>query len=258
MGTGLLILHGGGEAMPGDEPTALEALELASASRGAASRDGDEASPIEVAILPLAAARGRPALTVSHVTTFVATVARARGVDLRTMGVPISDRASAEEPAALAILGAADLIIWPGGDPDLLPTVLPGSGAWRAILEAHRRGAVIWGASAGAMALAEWCWTPAGGQRGLALVQGLVVAPHVEAGADRAWLRRLRERPAALGILTLAERTSLVGPLEERSEGAAQGSPWRCVGPGVAAWIPPGAETPIALAHHGERLHLPT
>ena len=39
---------------------------------------------------------------------------------------------------------------------------------------------------------------------------------------------------------------------------AAQGSPWRCVGPGVAAWIPPGAETPIALAHHGERLHLPT
>ena len=50
MGTGLLILHGGGEAMPGDEPTALEALELASASRGAASRDGDEASPIEVAI----------------------------------------------------------------------------------------------------------------------------------------------------------------------------------------------------------------
>lgn len=257
MSLGPLILHGGGEAMPGDEPTALEALELASTRRKDAWRDGAVATPIEVAVLPLATARGRPTSTVSNVTAFLATVAKARGLDVRVTGVPIVDGATAEEPAALATLRTADLIVLPGGDPDLLPTVLAGSGAWRAILEARRRGAVIWGASAGAMALAEWCWTPAGGQPGLGLVPGLVVAPHVEDGAAGAWLQRLRGRPATLGVLALAERTGLIGPLEAPGD-ASVGSRWRCVGTGLVTWTPPGRETPTARVRHGELLYLPT
>ena len=67
MATGLLFLHGGGEAMPGDEPVAVEALQMAPATTGGSVR---------VVILPLATARGHPARTTAHVSAFLSDVAR--------------------------------------------------------------------------------------------------------------------------------------------------------------------------------------
>lgn len=245
MATGPLVLHGGGEAMPGDEPVAIEALRSAPATAG---------EPLRVVILPLATARGQPARTTAHVSAFLSDVAHDQGIRIELAAAQVVDRTSANDAHATQALTDADLIVIPGGDPDLVPTVLPGTAAWQAILRARRRGAVIWGASAGAMALAEWCWTPDGGMSGLGLVPGLVIAPHVSDPAATAWLDRL---PAKLGILTLAERTAVVGPLDPVPVDDSRGTTWRCVGAGVAAWIPAGATDPITVAHHGEFLRLP-
>lgn len=259
MASGLLVLHGGGEAMPGDEPVALEALRLASAA-SAGDAAGSGGATIRIVVLPLATARGDPGRTTAHVSAFLAGVAGQRGIAVDLAEAQIIDRASAEDQVACDRLAGADLIVIPGGDPDLLPAVLPGTRAWRAILVARLRGTVIWGASAGAMALAAWCWTTEGGSQGLGLLPGLTVAPHVPDPSATPWLRRLDGRPPGLGILTLAERTAVVGPLDAAGTGVPAEvavSAWRCVGQGVAAWIPPGATTPVSRVVNGEVLDLP-
>ena len=56
---------------------------------------------------------------------------------------------------------AADVIHFPGGDPDLIPTLMPGTrGLGRDHATRTLAGAVLAGASAGAMALGPWTWTP--------------------------------------------------------------------------------------------------
>jgi hypothetical protein len=262
MTSGALILHGGGEALPGDEPVALEALRLAAdaayatAPAPTATPSGPSGrSPLHIVILPLATARGNPARTTAHVAAFLADLAKDRDLPVELAGAPVVDGASADDPETSDVLAAADLIVIPGGDPDLLPSVLPGTRAWRAILDRRRQGAVIWGASAGAMALAAWCWTQTGGLDGLGLVPGLVVAPHVADPVASEWLGRLANRPSNLGVLTLAERTAVIGPIEAR---AGDGSTWRCAGAGVAAWFPPGSAAPAALVRDGELLRLPS
>ncbi|MET1231538.1 MAG: Type 1 glutamine amidotransferase-like domain-containing protein, partial [Candidatus Limnocylindrales bacterium] len=228
MATGPLVLHGGGEAMPGDEPVAIESFRIAPAAAG---------EPLRVVIVPLATARGNPGRTTAHVSAFLSAVARDQGTSIQLATAQVVDRASANDPRVARTLTDADLIVIPGGDPDIMPTTLPRTAAWREILGARQRGAVIWGASAGAMALAKWCWTPDGGMPGLSLVPGLVVAPHVTDPSATAWLDRLGGRPAELGILTLAEQTAIVGPLDPVALGTAKGTTRRCVGAGAAAWI---------------------
>jgi cyanophycinase-like exopeptidase len=262
MARGSLILHGGGEALPGDEPVALEALRLASTASASTSELSGR-SPLRVAIVPVATARGNPARTTAHVAAFLVELSSGHGLRVEMVEAPVVDRASAEDRATTEALATAALIVIPGGDPDLVPIVLSGTRAWLAILEARSHGAVIWGASAGAMALATWCWTPAGGVDGLGLLPGLVVAPHVTDPNATDWLARLAARPPSLGVLTLAERTAVVGPLEPVATddpapgGASELSVWRCVGAGVAAWIPAGATAPATRATHGELLRLP-
>jgi cyanophycinase len=238
--SGSIALHGGGEFLPGDEPF-LTAL-LAAAPRSS------DATEIRVAIVPTAAARGRPDLVVSMARAAFEQVASAAGIAVRIEAVPILGAASAGERALIERLDTADVIHLPGGDPDLIPTVFAGTPAERSLREAHARGAVLAGASAGAMALATWTWTPTGAIRGLALVENLIVAPHVgdEAAADR-WLERVGESgvPADVAVLGLAERTGVLG----------HGRSWQVVGPGAAWWRPPGA-TAWHVARTGRELEL--
>ena len=100
------------------------------------------------------------------------------------------NRATAADADFAAELAAADVIHFPGGDPDLIPTLMPGAAAWAAITEAHLAGAVLAGASAGAMALGPWTWTPGGGMGGLHLVQGYVVVPHAHEATWSATIER--------------------------------------------------------------------
>ena len=134
--------------MPGDEPVAVEALRLAPPPPADRSASSSCRWPPRVDI-PLGR---RPTSPPSW-----SDVAHDQRIRIELAATQVLDLTSANDPHAARALTDADLIVIPGGDPDLLPTLLPGTAAWQAILGARRRGAVIWGASAGAMALAAWC-----------------------------------------------------------------------------------------------------
>ncbi|MEX2159739.1 MAG: Type 1 glutamine amidotransferase-like domain-containing protein [Dehalococcoidia bacterium] len=70
--------------------------------------------------------------------------------------VPIEDAAAARDPANAALLSHASLIYIGGGDTRQLLDIITGSLALEALAQAHEAGAVIAGASAGAIALADW------------------------------------------------------------------------------------------------------
>ena len=235
--SGMIALHGGGEFLPGDEPFLTALLDLA-------ARQGRDERPIRVAIVPTAAARGRPDLAAANGVGAFQRLATAGGLDIRAVAIPIVDEASAADPALAARLVEADLIHLPGGDPDLVPTILGGSRAWVAIETAYGSGAVLAGASAGAMALASWTWTPRGGIVGLGVVPGLVVVPHADAAAWSVTLERFGgDAPPGLGALGLEERTGVISedPDDRAGHRAIE---WRVVGPGEARWLPAqGGET---------------
>lgn len=260
---GLIGLHGGGEYLPGDEPF-LDALVAAAAAAADRRRDSAmdadvaghalhldpavAAEPIRVVILPTAAARGRPAIAAANGVAAFEERRAATGCQLRVDVARVVDRVSAEDAECARILAAADLVHLPGGDPDLLPTILEGTTALRALLAAHERGAVIAGASAGAMALAEWTWTARGGIHGLGLVKGLAVVPHYDDIRRTAWQAALDDlAPGGIGYLGLDERTGVIG------NGSGT---WQVAGEGAAYWFARGATEP-EIGRHGETLALP-
>jgi cyanophycinase-like exopeptidase len=207
---------------------------------------------LRIAIVPLAAARGRPDLAAA--TGQAAFERRATAGDHGPIEVSVArvvDAWSADDPQQVERLFGADLIHFPGGDPDLIPNVLPGTLALVAITAAWRSGAVLAGASAGAMALAEWTWTPQGGIHGLGFVRGLAVVPHYDDVRRSRWQQALEEvAPAGLGYLGLDERTGVLA--EPTGTGAGT---WRVAGQGSAHWFAHGA-TQAVTGRHGDLLHL--
>lgn len=279
--SGPIGLHGGGEYLAGDEPfldALLDAAAHAASSRapssgssttagiGSAARDRrveldldvsahvleTAVAPIRIVILPTAAGRGHPDRAAATGRT-----AFERRASVRTRRVIVEvarvvDAASAGDPAEVDRLAGADLIHLPGGDPDLVPATLAGSPALGAIETAWRRGAVIAGASAGAMALAEWTWTSGGGIRGLGLVSGVAVVPHYDEVRRTAWMRTLDDlAPGGIGYLGLDERTGILSTPNGR-----EGRGWRVAGTGAAYWFARGASRP-EIGRDGDVLHLP-
>ena len=256
---GPIGLHGGGEYLPGDERF-IDAL-LESASRGAAlraeltaagHRAGGTAPAVSephvhVVILPTAAARGRADRAGATGAAAFQRRAAATGVTALIDVALVVDGASAGDPAFAALLAGADLIHLSGGDPDIVPGLLDGSAAGQALRAAWARGAVVGGASAGAMVLAEWSWTAQGGIPGLGLVHGLAVVPHYDEVRRLAWQARLDlVAPAGLGYLGLDERTGVIS-----GDGG-----WQVAGEGAAYWFEPGSSAPV-VGRDGEWLALP-
>lgn len=235
---GSIALHGGGEFQSGDEPFLEHLIGLAP------SRDG----VTRVVVVPTAAARGRPGRTARDGTTTFERVAAAIGRPVLAMAIDVVDRASAMDERTAHALAEASVIHLPGGDPDIIPELYPGSRAWAAIQAALAAGAVLAGASAGAMALGALTWTPGGVMAGLGLVPGVLVVPHVDA---RSWGRTILRSgvsiPPTVGVLGLAERTAVV---------ITPGRPWLVVGAGEARWLPPGVRDPGAArtASHSQSL----
>jgi cyanophycinase-like exopeptidase len=245
--SGPVALHGGGEFLAGDEPF-LAAL-LASAARRIA-----DARPIRVVIVPTAAARGRPHLAAALGVAAIERVAKVEGLDVVAGAVAVIDAGSAADPGLAARLAEADLIHFPGGDPDLIPTIMLGSAAWTAIEAARARGALLVGASAGAMALAPWTWSVAGGLAGLGIVPGLIVVPHADRRTWAAALDRFGTwGPVELGGLGLGERT---GVITEDVAPASGGISWRVVGPGEVFWQAVRSG-PTVVARAGDTVETP-
>lgn len=187
---------------------------------------------VRIVIVPTAAARHRPELAVAQgERAFRAAAARA-GVRVEVDAALVVDAASAADPAIVARLEGAHLVHLPGGDPDLPPSVLRGSPAWAAILQAHAAGACVAGASAGAMALGERLWTQRGPMDGLGLVPGVAVLPHFDATRLATW-RRAVDPDGRLTWLGLDERTLVIG---------RPGGPWRVAGAGRARVVPATGE----------------
>jgi cyanophycinase-like exopeptidase len=233
-----VALHGGGEFQPGDEAFLGALLQRAA--------DAGVDQPIRVAVVPTAAARGRPDLAAAHGVDAFARVAAAANLAVDAECVPVVDAASAADPGLAAWLADADVIHFPGGDPDIIPSLMVGTPVWAAITEAHAGGAVLAGASAGAMALGSWTWTHGGGLAGLKVVRGLVVVPHARAATWDATVERFAAwAPPGLGALGLAEQT---GVIEEPPAAGAETVAWRVVGPGEARWLadPEGGVTIVA------------
>ena len=241
---GPIALHGGGEFLPGDERFLDELLDTT-----ARTVDGHAANgAIRVAILPTAASRGLPDRAAAFGVMALETRARSRGLAIQAKVARVVDATSAADDEVAQVVAAADLIYLPGGDPDIVPGLLGPTAAGRALAAAHRRGAIVAGASAGAMILAEWSWTAQGGIPGLGFAPGLIVVPHYDEIRRIEWQGRLDSvAPPGFGYLGLDERTGVI----------SEGGGWRVAGEGAAYWFSPGSSVPI-IARHSEGINLPS
>ena len=256
---GSIALHGGGEFLPGDERFLDELLEVAAKaahdralallwSTPDVAAHALERDRIRVAVIPTAASRGRPDGAAALAVEAIAERARQFGHPIQMDVARVVDADSADDQRAAAVIAAADLAYLPGGDPDIVPALLGPTAAGRALAAAHRRGAVVAGASAGAMALADWAWTSEGGIRGLGFVHGLIVVPHYDEVRRMAWQSGLEKvAPPGVGYLGLDERTGVI----------SGDAGWRVAGEGAAYWFATGSTLPV-VARHGDSLELPT
>jgi len=250
---GLIALHGGGESLPGDEPFLVAVLEAASAT-------GDVGSDaLRALVVPTAAAHHRPDEAAANGVAAIALAAEGLGLDIEASVARIVDSVSAGDPAIADRLAEADLIHLPGGDPHLIPSILAGSATWDAIRRALDRGAVLAGASAGAMAFAELTWTPAGLIDGLGLVRRVIVLPHADASSWSGLVARYGlGRPGGTGLLGLAERTALIGRPGDGNDPGGSLFEGGVVGEGEVRWLPGHAHDidDTVVARSGERLSL--
>ncbi len=241
---GPVALHGGGEFLPGDEPFLLALLDAVR----------ETAEPVRVVLVPTAAARHDPAASTSLGTSAFLELAGRRDRPVLVETAPVIDAASAADPALAARIETADLIYLPGGDPSIIPALLPGTPVLRSIQAARGRGAVLAGASAGAMALGPFTWTSDGVVAGLGVVPGLVVFPHADAAA---WARQTEwfriAAAVGIGVLGLGEQTGIISTSLIPGGSA---NPWRVVGPAEARWLPPAATEPVVLVD-GQTRELP-
>jgi hypothetical protein len=226
--TGPLALHGGGEFLAGDEPFLRAILELAAGM--AVERDGP-GGIVRVELLTTAVARHRPEAAYAVGSAAFERVAAEAGMPpIGVRHARVIDAASAADPVIAEHLAGADLVYLPGGDPDAVIEILAGTEAWQAVERARSRGAVVAGASAGAMALGERTWTRDGYVAGFGWAGRLVVVPH--ASADRlSGARGAVDRlpgGSELAIAGLPERAGIIGEPTE----------WRVVGAAGAWWWP--------------------
>lgn len=155
----------------------------------------------------------------------------------------ILDRASADDPAQVALLRDVDFYYFSGGNPQHLISSLRGSAAWDVIAQGQAEGAALAGCSAGAMAMSGYTlplramlsglitgapgdWLPA-----LATVPQVVVFPHFDrmpSAVREPTLRRLaKAAPAGVSLVGVDEDTAFVR-LEPMATVGAQ--TWRVMG----------------------------
>ncbi len=133
--------------------------------------------------------------------------------------VLVRDRESAGDAAAAQAVGEADLIYLAGGKPAHLMTALDGTAVGWAIADAHERGAILAGCSAGAMVLAATAvdfrfklmpW-PVRWRSGLGFVPGASVLPHYDAWPEPMSALIALQSPRHSVVLGIDEETAAVG-----------------------------------------------
>jgi cyanophycinase len=141
------------------------------------------------------------------------------GLGAEVEPVPVRDRASAEDPGAAQAVGEADLIYLSGGKPRYLLSSLRGTAVGRALSDAHARGAVLAGCSAGAMALAGRSFDfrvkvapwPLRWSDGLGFASGVSVVPHYDAWPEPFSALIALQAPRGCAVLGIDEETAVIG-----------------------------------------------
>ena len=197
---GLLVLAGGAELTPGNE--AQDELMVRGAPPGRTAF-----------VVPTAAGPQGRAAAVGTAQRWFADL----GLALEEL--PVLTRSNAFDPVLADRARNGGLFHLVGGAPGRLVEVLRGSPVWAAIVQAWRRGAVIAGSSAGAMAMCDWVlvratWPDRTARRlipGLGLVPDCAVVPHFDTfGSNWSWTWN---GDTALGhsvVLGVDERTAAV------------------------------------------------
>jgi cyanophycinase len=192
---GLLLLNGGDEFRPGNEPQDRELVAAA--------------GPGPAYMVPTAAGRQHPEMAVATARRWFA------GLGLEMVELPVYKRTEAGSAELADRAAGAGLVYLCGGDPGLLAKTLRGTRVWEAIAGAWRAGAALAGSSAGAMALCEWTLVMARWPRhherraadALGVVPNTAVLPHYEQMGSR-W--SVDAPPDGLVLLGIDERTAAI------------------------------------------------
>jgi cyanophycinase len=211
---GLLVLNGGEEFKPGNEPQDRELI--------ARCRPGP------ALVVPTAAARQSPEMAVATARRWFS------GLGVEIEALPVYSRRDAASPELVARAAQAGFLYLTGGDPGLVVRVLAASPVWNAMLDAWESGAGLAGSSAGAMALGERTlvmarWPHHHERRAveaLRLVPGVAVIPHFERFGPRWRVEDLPEGTTSLGI-------------DERTAASWDGSRWQALGAGGVTVVSP-------------------
>jgi cyanophycinase len=209
---GYILLEGGAEFGGMMAQPDMKSLELAG------GRD------VPVSIIPAAAAPDH-----NHIRAGRNGVRWFQGLGAtRIASLPLIDKESANRNDLAEVLGDSQLIYILGGFPGYLAQTLRDSLCWRAILEAHRKGAVISGSSAGAMVLCEHYYDPIPQalQNGLNLLPGSCVVPHYDT-FGQGWMSRLSKEHPDILYIGIDEET---GVIDEGPQGL-----WQVYGKGKVA-----------------------
>jgi cyanophycinase len=126
--------------------------------------------------------------------------------------LPLIDRVSANDPGVIRDLQQSMVIYIPGGYPRYLEQTLTGSAGWAAVLKVYRNGAVVAGASAGAMVFCSHYFDPDSGKvfQGLGLVPNTCFLPHHDAYGHQ-WVPRLAALlPTTVTLIGVDEETAIL------------------------------------------------
>jgi cyanophycinase len=150
--------------------------------------------------------------------------------------VLVRDRGGAGDEAFVQAVGEADLIYLSGGKPGFLLSTLSGTRLATVIIEAHQRGAVVAGCSAGAMVLGgrvpglrgrvmPW---PIRWRHGLGLVPGAAVLPHYDSWPEPFAALMALQAPRGVAVIGIDEDTAIIGRDGSwQVHGRARATVWR-------------------------------
>jgi cyanophycinase len=135
--------------------------------------------------------------------------------------VLVRERGGADDGATAQAVGEADLIYLSGSRPGYLLGALEDTVLGRSLVEAHARGAIVVGCSAGAMVLADrqfdyrfrgrpipW---PLRWRRSLGFIPGVAVIPHYDVWPEPLSALVVLQAPRGSTIFGIDEDTAVVG-----------------------------------------------
>jgi cyanophycinase len=188
----------------------------------------------EVLVLPTAAAYEHPQRAVEHATRWFESL----GGTVR--GLDVLRRQDAEDETNAAAVRSADFIYLSGGSPMHLRSVLKDSPVWEAIVNSWDEGAVLAGASAGAMVLCDPMVDPRGGAftLGLGLVEQVALIPHHEEWDEDQAQRTIELAPRGLPVVGIDTQTALIRDPDGK---------WRTDGAGRVVVFVDGKEADVGV-----------